>query len=184
MVATIRIGPEGGPYVKVEENNGTLDIITPNDTVDLQSNDLVNAALGGIMNAKGNDITNVNQLDANSVNTENAPTGDDEVLRWQEGLEVGSVAVSGLDNSAGNDDWGQSVSTTVSVSFDDAFDAEPYITAVRDKDQTSLSAIDWDFEVKNVAATGFDIEIHQIRARDRSGVGTAYGVSWSATNGR
>jgi len=69
MVSTIRIGPEGGPYVKVEENNGTLDITTPNDTVDLQSNELVNAALGGIMNANGNDITNVNQLDANSVNT-------------------------------------------------------------------------------------------------------------------
>ena len=69
MVSTIRIGPEGGPYVKVEENNGTLDITTPNDTVDLQSNDLVNAALGGIMDANGNDITNVNQLDANSVNT-------------------------------------------------------------------------------------------------------------------
>ena len=72
MVSTIRIGPEGGPYVKVEENNGTLDIITPNDTVDLQSNDLVNAALGGIMDANGNDITNVNQLDANSVNTDQA----------------------------------------------------------------------------------------------------------------
>lgn len=86
MVSTIRIGPEGGPYVKVEENNGTLDITTPNDTVDLQSNELVNAALGGIMNANGNDITNVNQLDANSVNTDEQLIGSTDFLPGSETL--------------------------------------------------------------------------------------------------
>jgi len=105
MVSTIRIGPEGGPYVKVEENNGALDITTPNDTVDLQSNDLVNAALGGIMNAKGNDITNVNQLDANSVNTDQQIVGGsvraeklDEFVQSEDTTSTVDVEFTGLSN--------------------------------------------------------------------------------------
>lgn len=106
MVSTIHIGPEGGPYVKVEENNGTLDITTPNDTVDLQSNELVNAALGGIMNANGNDITNVNQLDANSVNTSELLTAD---IRSGGGDQIqinyiGSLADGGTTALSASDD--------------------------------------------------------------------------------
>lgn len=70
MPSRIRIGPEGGPYVIVDENNGILDITTPNDEVDFGNNDLINAALGGILDAKGNDITNVDALNSNLVNTE------------------------------------------------------------------------------------------------------------------
>ncbi|WLW38171.1 hypothetical protein [Halorubrum tailed virus BLv36] len=69
MVSRIRIGPEGGPYVIVDENNGVLDITTPNDEIDFGNNELVNAALGGVLDAKGNDITNVDALDSNSLST-------------------------------------------------------------------------------------------------------------------
>jgi len=96
MVSTIRIGPEGGPYVKVEENNGTLDITTPNDTVDLQSNELVNAALGGIMNANGNDITNVNQLDADSVNTDDLGISDTILTSGSYATVMGGSATEDL----------------------------------------------------------------------------------------
>jgi len=102
MVSTIRIGPENGPYVKVEENNGSLDIITPNDTVDLQSNELVNAALGGIMNAKGNDITNVNQLDANSVNAASAAVGGNDLPELIEAIDTTGTVSRTIDTSEFN----------------------------------------------------------------------------------
>ena len=99
MPSRIRIGPEGGPYVIVDENNGVLDITTPNDEVDFGDNDLINAALGGVLDAKGNDITNVDALNSNSVNTESTDseqykTNGDEINPW---VKVTSVGISEID---------------------------------------------------------------------------------------
>lgn len=69
MPSRIRIGPDGGPYVIVEENNGDLDITTPDDTIDLQNSGLINAALSGVLDAQNNDISNVGALTADSVST-------------------------------------------------------------------------------------------------------------------
>lgn len=69
MPSRIRIGPDGGPYVIVEENNGDLDITTPDNTIDLQNSGLINAALSGVLDAQNNDISNVGALTADLVST-------------------------------------------------------------------------------------------------------------------
>jgi len=93
MVSRIRIGPEGGPFVKIDEDNGTLKLESPSGDIDLQSNKLINAlfgnldltnselqnavllgaTLGGALNADGQDINNVGSLGANQVGTSGAP---------------------------------------------------------------------------------------------------------------
>jgi len=70
MPSRIRIGPDGGPYVIVEENNGDLDITTPDNTIDLQNSGLINAALSGVLDAQNNDISNVGALTADSLSTD------------------------------------------------------------------------------------------------------------------
>jgi len=45
MVSRIDLGPDGGPYVEIDEDAGDLVIRVPNDTVDFDSNDLLNAVL-------------------------------------------------------------------------------------------------------------------------------------------
>ena len=37
MVSRIRIGPDGGPYVILDEDNGSLDITTPNGDISLEA---------------------------------------------------------------------------------------------------------------------------------------------------
>jgi hypothetical protein len=56
MPSRIRIGPDGGPYVIVEEDNGDINISSPNGNVDFQTDD----------------ISNVGALTADSVSTEQA----------------------------------------------------------------------------------------------------------------
>jgi len=93
MVSRIRIGPEGGPFVEIDEDNGTLKLESPSGDIDLQSNKLINAlsgnldltnselqnavllgaTLGGALNADGQDINNVGSLGANQVGTAGSP---------------------------------------------------------------------------------------------------------------
>jgi len=80
MPSRIRIGPDGGPYVIVEENNGDLDITTPDNTIDLQNSGLINAALSGVLDAQNNDISNVGALTADSVNTDNLNIGGSDFV--------------------------------------------------------------------------------------------------------
>jgi len=42
MVSRIRIGPQGGPFVTIDEDNGTLELDAPSGDIDLQSNDFLN----------------------------------------------------------------------------------------------------------------------------------------------
>ena len=44
MVTRIDIGPEGGPFVEIDEVDGGLVLRTPTDEIDLDSNDLQNVA--------------------------------------------------------------------------------------------------------------------------------------------
>jgi len=53
MPSRIRIGPDGGPYVIVEEDNGDVNISSPNGNVDFQTDD----------------ISNVGELTADSLST-------------------------------------------------------------------------------------------------------------------
>ena len=102
MPSRIRIGPEGGPYVILDENNGVLDIEVPDDTVNWQNNEFLNAVLGGALNAAGhqiqnpvlqgasladalnaneNDISGVGAFDSESVNTESLATGTERIIQ-------------------------------------------------------------------------------------------------------
>ena len=44
MPSRIDIGPEGGPFVEIDEVDGGLVLRTPTDEIDLDSNDLQNVA--------------------------------------------------------------------------------------------------------------------------------------------
>jgi uncharacterized protein YjbI with pentapeptide repeats len=78
MVSRIRIGPEGGPFVEIDEDNGTLDLDAPSGDVDLQSNTIINALFGDI-DLAGSQLQNAalfgaslaNALDANTQNINN-----------------------------------------------------------------------------------------------------------------
>jgi len=78
MVSRIRIGQEGGPFVEIDEDNGTLDLDAPSGDVDLQSNTIINALFGDI-DLAGSQLQNAalfgaslaNALDANTQNINN-----------------------------------------------------------------------------------------------------------------
>ena len=100
MVSRIDLGPDGGPYVEIDEDAGGLVIRVPNDTVDFDSNDLLNAVLqnatmdGGsldgvslssALDANNQDLNSVGTasvtaLEAESVSTEQADITDQESL--------------------------------------------------------------------------------------------------------
>lgn len=69
-MARILIGPDGGPYVKLEETNGKLQIDTPNGTIDLTGDALTNGDLqithSSTHESGGSDEIDSGQLAANS----------------------------------------------------------------------------------------------------------------------
>ena len=84
MVSRIDIGPDGGPYVAINENSNDLELQDINGNViavwdetegqwDFKTNDLAN--VGGIdatgltssLDVGGNDLTNINAIDASSA---------------------------------------------------------------------------------------------------------------------
>jgi len=78
MVSRIRIGPEGGPFVEIDEDNGTLKLDAPSGDIDIQSNTIINALFGDI-DLAGSQLQNAalfgaslaNALDANTQNINN-----------------------------------------------------------------------------------------------------------------
>ena len=76
MVSRIDLGPDGGPYVEIDEDAGDLVIRVPNDTVDFDSNDLLNAVLqnatmdgGSLDGVSLASALDANNQDLNSVGT-------------------------------------------------------------------------------------------------------------------
>jgi len=92
MVSRIRIGPEGGPFVEIDEDNGTLKLDAPSGNIDLQANDLLSlgdldlsgnqlqnavllgAALGGALNADGQDIENIATVRSDDIENDQTVT--------------------------------------------------------------------------------------------------------------
>lgn len=81
MPSRIDIGPEGGPFVELDESSGAFIIRVPSDQVDINGGDLVNAvlkngtvsggslngvSLGSSLDASENDINNVAGLDVST----------------------------------------------------------------------------------------------------------------------
>lgn len=114
----------------------------------------------------------------------NAPTGDDDVLRWQEGAETGTVTADGVDNSTGNDDWGQSTLASTTESFANAFSATPAVAVGLNNDQDSTNSDQYSISVNNKSSTGFDAIFRQMSSNDHSGTTDTYALDYVASEGR
>ena len=115
MVSRIDLGPDGGPYVEIDEDAGDLVIRVPNDTVDFDSNDLLNAVLqnatmdGGSLDG----VSLASALDANNQDLNSVGTASVTAL------EAGTISV---DSSAAryhlNDDIDLQDDTITDVGYD------------------------------------------------------------------
>ena len=104
MVSRIDLGPDGGPYVEIDEDAGDLVIRVPNDTVDFDSNDLLNAVLqnatmdGGSLDG----VSLASALDADTqeiqnANLQNATLSDALDANNQDLNSVGTASVTSLE---------------------------------------------------------------------------------------
>ena len=104
MVSRIDIGPDGGPYVEIDEDAGDLVIRVPNNTVDFDSNDLLNAVLqnatmdGGSLDG----VSLASALDADTqeiqnANLQNATLSDALDANNQDLNSVGTASVTALE---------------------------------------------------------------------------------------
>jgi len=104
MVSRIDLGPDGGPYVEIDEDAGDLVIRVPNDTVDFDSNDLLNAVLqnatmdGGSLDG----VSLASALDADTqeiqnANLQNATLSDALDANNQDLNSVGTASVASLE---------------------------------------------------------------------------------------
>ena len=121
---------------------------------------------------------------AEEASVTNAPSTDDDSLRWQEGAEVGIVQSDGVDNSGGDDNWGQSEDTVVSETFSSAFNSTPTVAIGESRQRSNIFIHEWTAWTNNPSTTGFDVEFHQVSGDDRTGVTDAYGIEYIATEGR
>ena len=124
-------------------------------------------------------------IDAESVSVEdasitNGPTEDDDALRWQEGVEVGSASISGRDRSDEDDGWNGNDTQTISLSFDNAFGSTPTIVTSADSSEDLTGG--FMVNVENPSATGFDMEFTEYHGLDRSD--RTLGGTYIATEGR
>ena len=104
MVSRIDLGPDGGPYVEIDEDAGDLVIRVPSNTVDFDSNDLVNAVLqnatmdGGSLDG----VSLASALDADTqeiqnANLQNATLSDALDANNQDLNSVGTASVTALE---------------------------------------------------------------------------------------
>jgi len=133
MVNRLRLGPEGGPFVTIDEDAGELKIDAPGD-VDLQANTIINALFGDIdlggnqlqnaalfgaslanaLDANGQDITNAGQLTATNVDATGTTTTLDLVVNGSvTGIRQGF-------NDGDNDDVFTLPETTDTIETNDA----------------------------------------------------------------
>jgi len=127
---------------------------------------------------------NFDSVNTGDATVTNSPATADDVLRFQEGAEVGEVLIDGLDNSGADDGWGSSTATNANVSFDSAFNNTPYIQLTIDTNTSQVNGDEWLCTINNPTTTGFDVTVFQMAANDNSGITDAYAVEYQATEGR
>lgn len=162
------------------DGNENVYLGTGNAWVDVSENTgLLSSLFGG---GDGN-FDSVNTDDAAIAN---APTSDDDALRWQEGVETGFAKADGVDNSSGDDNWGQSEANTANPTFDSAFSSIPEIaTGISDDNNiVNVTAHEFRVSIQDRSKTGFTAVFRQMAAVDNSGVTDAYGTSYIASEGR
>jgi hypothetical protein len=131
----------------------------------------------------GDDAT-LGSLGTDDASVTNSPTSDNDALRWQEGVEVGGVTADGVDNSGGDNGWGQGQITVVSETFSNAFNSVPEIGISEDANRDSVSNTEYKANMNNPSTTGFAVQFRQMSADDESGTTDAYAVSYVASEGR
>lgn len=176
-----------GSVVFKHNDGGGLELKTSvdiNDLVDETSNNTVYDTSTETVGDGTSIDGNFNSTTTDDATISNPPTGDNDALRWQEGAEVGTVTVSGADNSGGNDNWGQGANSSASTSFSNAFSATPKIGIAPDVDTANTwSLVDTYISgVLNKSTTGFDVRAETMAAADRTS-GTI-GVDYVASEGR
>lgn len=134
--------------------------------------------------ASSDDLTVPGTLDVDDATIANAPTSDDDALRWQEGVETGEVQADGANNSGGNDHWGQSAATISSVSFANAFKSTPNVVLTPSDDLDGTARRQYVESTQNRSTTGFDARFDQMTAADYSGSSDVYGADYYASEGR
>jgi len=85
MVSRIDIGPDGGPYVEIDESNGDLVIRTPNDSVDFNDEALINIASVAVDSLSTNNDGSIDFSDEalsniSSVATDGVSTNNDAAI--------------------------------------------------------------------------------------------------------
>ena len=144
MVSRIDIGPDGGPYVEIDEDAGDLVIRVPNDTVDFDSNDLLNAVLQNATMEGGSldGVSLASALDANNQDLNSVGTASVTAL------EAESVSTESVST--------ESVSTE-SVSTDDA-------TITSGQSATTPQLTEWHTRSNDDADIVQAVGTHQISA--------------------
>ena len=184
MVSRIDIGPDGGPYVEIDEDAGDLVIRVPSNTVDFDSNDLLNAvlqnatmdggSLDGVSLASALDANNqdlnsvgtasVTALEANdaTINSRDANlflAASQEGYRIESGTENLTGAIGASDNT-----WDTRERKTVTVTFNQAFSSPPNVTVSRNLLSGEVLG------VSDTTTTGFDMRIANYGTTDLSGI--------------
>ena len=130
MVSRIDLGPDGGPYVEIDEDAGDLVIRVPNNTVDFDSNDLLNAVLqnatmdGGSLDG----VSLASALDADTqeiqnANLQNATLSDALDANNQDLNSVGTASVTALEaGSLSTESLSTELETGSDISDDRDFD--------------------------------------------------------------
>ncbi len=92
MVSRIRIGPEGGPKVIIDEDNGTLDLDAPSGDIDIQSNDFLNI---GALSAASVQATSVQATSVQATSVQATSVQDDTgSVMLTSVVDSGQVALS------------------------------------------------------------------------------------------
>lgn len=110
MASIVKIGPSGGPYVELNENNGDLILSTPNDVIDASNNTINNVA---------------NLIEAISIEDSGTAVLDTDNLNFANNLNVtddgdGTVTIDAVDTDTRTDvsDSGTQVLTdTTDINF-------------------------------------------------------------------
>ena len=150
MVSRIDLGPDGGPYVEIDEDNGDLVVRTPNDTIDFNTADLTNIGTATL------DILNVDV--ENLADTATDPSSNGEFRRngtdvkVQTGGTVKNLSDIEADTRINvSDDGTEVVSEPTDVNFADN------VSVTDDGDGTvTIDATDTDTRV-NVSDNGIEV---------------------------
>jgi len=165
MPSELLIGPDGGPFVVLDEDNGVFRLEVPNDEIDIDTNDLQNV---GTLFATLVEADSVDADDVDVLNTLTAATADTDQIQNQDYNEtVQTLSGSGtltVDLSVSNLVRVEATGD-VTIEFSNVTTTPPGNSVtiyLEDDDGTGPHTITWP---ASVVWTGGDVE-SEIEAND------------------